>query len=162
MPKTTEEKAAYMKEYRKKNKERIAAKQKEYNIKNREKLAEKRKIYIEEHKGGIKEYNKKTSAKRAEYYQEHKEEIAEKKKEYSKTPAGKKTGIISKWKYRGIKSDNYDTLYDNYLKSTNCEECGIPYGKKGDGTRSVRCCDHDHSTGLFRNFLCASCNIKRG
>ena len=125
-------------------KEQRAAKKKEYRNKNKEKLA----------------------AKHKEYYQNNKEKIAtrnkEYMKEYSKTPARKKSNAIADWKRKGIKSDNYDILYDNYLKSTNCEECGIPYGKKGDGTGTWKCCDHSHVTGLFRNFLCQKCNIQRG
>jgi len=52
-------------------------------------------------------------------------------------------------------------LYNNYLSETHCDFCRIEFGKKGDGTGTFKCCDHDHETGLFRNFLCNLCNIKR-
>lgn len=104
----------------------------------------------------------KRKEQRKEHYQNNKEKIIEQNKIYNQTPNGKKSIIIKSWKHRGIKSDNYDTLYDNYLKSTNCEECGIPFGKRGDGSGLFKCCDHDHETGEFRNFLCNTCNLKRG
>jgi len=131
-----EDEKAYKKRYYKENKEKIQIK----NEENKEAISEKHK----------------------QYYQKNKEHINEKYKEWSKTPSGIKSMNIRNWKRKGIKSDNYDILYDNYLKAKNCEECGIPFGKYGDGSGTFKCCDHSHLTGLFRNFLCHSCNIKRG
>ena len=100
-----------------------------------------------------------------EYYLKHNEErkkyLAEYNREYRKTPNGKKSQIIKGWKRQGIKSDNYDMLYNNYLSETHCDLCRIKFGKKGDGTGTFKCCDHDHETGLFRNFLCSICNLRR-
>lgn len=69
-----------------------------------------------------------------------------------------KRTIISNWKHRGVNSENIDLLYLLYLESENCENCGIKYGKIGDGSNSWKCLDHNHKTGLFRNFLCNKCN----
>ena len=79
-----------------------------------------------------------TKEKRAEYMKEYREKNKDKVKkqsdEYKKTPKGKKTSGIYNWKRRGLIHDDYDALYDNYLKAENCEECGVPFGIMGDGS----------------------------
>ena len=134
------DKKAYMKEYRAKNKEKIKEYQKEWREKN-------------------KEYDK-------EWREKNKEKIKEKRKEYNKeyvkTPNGKKKITICSWKEIGLISEDYDSLYQKYIESKNCEECGCEYGKYKDGSGKWRCMDHCHITGVFRNFLCNRCNIRRG
>jgi len=67
---------------------------------------------------------------------------------------------ISRWKNQGLR-DDFELVYDRYVNSTNCENCKIKYGKKGDGTGTFKCMDHDHSKlqNNFRNILCSSCNL---
>jgi len=105
---------------------------------------------------------KKILEKGKEWYQKNKQKRSEKGKKYNKTEKGKKVKTISSWKLRGLKCEDYDSLYCHFINSENCDECGIIYGEKGDGTGSFKCMDHDHQTGLFRNFLCQQCNLKRG
>jgi len=166
MPKTKEERAAYKKEWYERNKERLAARQKEYNAENKEKIAARSKEYYAENK-------EKIAAKRKEYEAENKEKIAAKQKEYRaknkekfaakrKTPAGIKSRVIREWKRLGLIYDDTDSLYCHYLNATHCDECGIEFGKKGDGSGTFKCMDHCHHTGAFRNFLCNPCNLKRG
>ena len=133
----------YMREYREKNREKIKEQKKEYMREYREKNREKER---EQKKG---------------YYQANKEKIKEKCKAYYESPTGNKVSTIRSWKRLGLICDDYDDLYDRYVASTNCEECNIEYGNFRDGTLKWKCMDHDHTTGLFRNFLCCSCNIKR-
>jgi hypothetical protein len=145
MPKDRKE---YMREYRKKNKEKIKEQNREYMIeyreKNRERIKEQKKEYREANKDKIKAY-----------YHANKEKI----NEYKKTPNGKKTNTISHWIGRGLICDDIDGLYDSYLDAKNCDLCKVEFGSKGIGSR--RCMDHDHETGLFRNFLCSTCNLQR-
>lgn len=143
MPTTKEEKAAYNREYYRKNKERIKKQSREYYDKNKEERNEYNKEY--------REANKDKIAKRMkEYFKEH-----------SKTPQWIKSNLISTWKFRGLVCDDYDDLYDKYLASTNCEECAVEYGEFGCGEGTWKCMDHDHVTGEFRNFICCKCNLKR-
>ena len=123
------------------SKEQKAIYMKEYREKNRDKLRKKGKEYQESHKDEIKEYYE----------------------EYLQTPQGKKKRTISDWKTKkGLVCEDYDSLYCHYLNAENCDNCNVTFGVKGDGSWSWKCMDHDHSSGLFRNFLCNRCNILRG
>ena len=72
---------------------------------------------------------------------------------YNQSDKGKKTNRIGSWKHRGLVSDNYDKIYDRYINSNNCELCKCEYTNK-----NVRCLDHCHNTGKFRNIVCHNCN----
>jgi len=124
-----------------------------------EEKRERKNIYNKKYRDKNK---KKILEKGKKYREKNKDKIADKMKEYDQTPAGKKTKAISNWKRIGLICEDYDSLYCHYLNSENCEECNVRFGEKGDGTGTFRCMDHDHDTGLFRNFLCHQCNVKRG
>ena len=64
-----------------------------------------------------------------------------------------KRQMIYNWKRNGLIYDNYNELYEIYIKAMNCQHCNIEFSKSND-----RCMDHDHSTGLFRSIVCRSCN----
>jgi len=103
-----------------------------------------------------KEYEK-------QYYQKNKERIKAREKEYNQSPAGIKKGLINSWKRAGlIETDyyTYDELYEAYLCCSECEECGVTL-TTGNKAPNRKCLDHDHTTGIFRNILCNSCNVKR-
>lgn len=147
-----EKKAEYDKEYRENNKEKQAEYMREWKKNNREKQALTGKKYYQKNREKIVEQKK-------EYRLKNKEAIAERAKERRKTDKSKKCSRISYWKHKGLICDDYEKLYDDYLLSTNCENCDVEFDK--DVGMNKRCMDHDHKTGLFRNFLCCSCNLKR-
>ena len=134
-----------------------AAYQKQY----REKHKERAKEYREKHKGERKEYYKEYRENNKEkikgYYENNKEQI----KEYRQTEVGKKSWRISGWKRYGVISEDFESLYEYYINSKNCEECNVVLTEDKRNTPTTRCLDHDHDTGLFRNVLCNSCNLKR-
>tara|TARA_R110001606_G_scaffold153012_1_gene293933 strand:- start:167 stop:502 length:336 start_codon:yes stop_codon:yes gene_type:complete len=107
----------------------------------------------------------KDKQKYKEWCQKNKEKLNKKSREYSKeyrkTDKGKKLAIIRKWKHRGVISNDYDSLYNYYLSINNCEECNIELTRDNVRTKTTKCLDHDHDTGLFRNILCHTCNVKR-
>ena len=77
-------------------------------------------------------------------------------KKYSKTSNGRKIITISSWKRSGLidsDNDNYQNRYEAYIATTHCDVCYIEFKDSFD-----RCLDHHHETGLFRQFLCRTCN----
>ena len=124
-----ERKRIYDKEYRKQNKEKIQEYGKEWRVKNREK--------------NIERVNK----WRLENPQKHKQYLIDNAHIY----------VISRWKNRGLISDDYKALYDDFINATHCQVCDKLFDK--ENKMNYKCMDHDHDTGLFRCFACFDCNI---
>jgi hypothetical protein len=60
---------------------------------------------------------------------------------------------IGDWKRYGLIYDDYNELYEVYIKTMNCQHCEKEFKNSRD-----RCMDHDHDTGLFRKIVCRACN----
>ena len=76
---------------------------------------------------------------------------------FIKTKTGKMVSKINDWKQSGLIMDNYEdyiTIYYHWLASTNCEKCNKEYTEK-----NIKCMDHNHNTGEYRNILCFKCNL---
>tara|TARA_R110000765_G_scaffold376691_3_gene467423 strand:- start:2679 stop:3086 length:408 start_codon:yes stop_codon:yes gene_type:complete len=131
--KTKEEKSEYNKQYRINNKEKLSKLYKEWYIKNRDQTLKKK-----------AEYNRETNFKNI--------------KKYRETAKGKKNYRIQNWRKSGLIGD-YEMIYRIYLSTKFCDECGFELNT-GDN-RKVKCMDHHHASGIFRNILCCSCNTKR-
>jgi hypothetical protein len=127
-----------------KTKEERAAYNKEYRAKNKDKLYEYTKAYQAENKEDI-------SAQKKEYQQQNKEKI----KEYNQSPQGKKSLKMNDWKRRGMDDDNQFIFDHYYLHETHCWVCKHEFCNK-----NWKCCDHDHTTGEFRQVLCHKCNVQ--
>ena len=119
-------------------------KKREWYEKNKQRLLEKQKEYYENNKEKIKQYKKEYAKSES-----GKETI----KNYFKSPQGRKSKLIGEWKYSGVIHDNFDELYEKYIRTTNCEVCNK------DLSTTKKCLDHDHDTGKFRYVLCNGCNI---
>tara|TARA_R110000803_G_C11700393_1_gene285370 strand:+ start:27 stop:476 length:450 start_codon:yes stop_codon:yes gene_type:complete len=121
-----------------------------YREKNKEKLKQKQ-----------KEYQQKISKEKRKQYNENTKEY---QKQYNQSSKGKKIRKISHWKSRGIITDNYDQLYNHYLKTAYCDACRVKLTYDRYNTATTKVVDHDHKitdAPNFRNILCHICNIKR-
>jgi hypothetical protein len=140
------------------NKIKVKNQKKEYNKNNKEKVKQLRKVTsrrdYEKHKERKIKYQK-------EYYKKNKETIDSYKKVYGQTYEGKKRSTKNSWRRYGLNMENFDEIYERYLKTTNCDNCNILLTQSRFATSTTRCMDHDHTTGIFRNILCQACNVKR-
>ena len=107
----------------------------------------------EERKAWQKKYYEENKKVRAEYQIKYREENPEKVFE---------SNTKNNWKHSGLICEDIDSLFCHYMNAKNCDECGVEFGDKGDGSGTFKCMDHSHITGKFRNFLCITCNRRRG
>tara|TARA_R110002126_G_scaffold40007_1_gene117958 strand:+ start:319 stop:891 length:573 start_codon:yes stop_codon:yes gene_type:complete len=167
MPQTKEEKKQYQKEYREKNKEILSQKQKEHRKNNIELYRQKDKEDYQKRKNTLnhKEYQENNKDKKRErdklYYQKNKDKKNQQRKEWSQTEQGKKLCKITDWKSQGIKSSNFDLVYERYINTNYCEVCNIELTHGRYNTKTTRCLDHQHASGEIRNILCHHCNTQR-
>ena len=136
---------------------------KEQNERHKERCKKYHQDHKEEHKERCK----------ANYYKNHEENLQIRAawrqdedyklmmERYRKSEAGKKSARISNWKKMGLKSDDYNLVYDDWKSATHCEECNIEL-IEGNTGKNKKVLDHDHNTGLSRAVICNSCNIIRG
>ena len=134
------------------NQEKIKATNAEYRKNNKEKIKLAHQKYKDNNKEKIRERN-------AEYRKNNKEKIKLAQQKFAKSKKGIKSVTIKNWKARKVVCDDFDELYNRYCLAEYCDECNVYFDK--EITKFRKCLDHDHKTGLFRNFLCHSCNVKR-
>ena len=119
-------------------------------LKNKDKHAEYCKRWEEDHKDRRREQHK-------EWYENNREEILAKNKQWYKTEQGIKSQRIKNWKQKGIIHDDFDTVYDNYINTKECDVCKVEL-TEGRG-KNCRNLDHYHETGKIRGIICKKCNV---
>jgi len=115
------------------------------------KIEQDKKNYYDNHEKRLKYEKEKRNT------EEHKKYM----KEFRASDAGKKSARITRMKRLGIVSDDYEALYERFKNTTHCEDCNIELVGGNNGANR-KCTDHDHKTGVFRNIVCHTCNMRRG
>ena len=103
-------------------------------------------------------WRKENSEKVNESAKKYRENNPEKIKEKNKSCKSK---TLCDWKHRGLIHDNIEELYEKYINTWECENCGIEL-VTGPRVSNSKCMDHCHKSKKFRNILCHNCNIQRG
>ena len=138
-------------ENKEKNKEKIKARQKAYNEKPENKAKKK---------ASNKAYTDKPENKEKKKATRDKPENKAKKKAKLQTPEGIKSQKISVWKSEKIISNDWNSTFDWFMNTKNCEKCDVVL-ESGKGKHL----DHDHSITdgpNTRAVLCMPCNIHEG
>ena len=94
------------------------------------------------------------------WYDDNKEKKTERQKQYYLDHP--KIFTIKRWKQQGIivEDDDWEGLYQYFIKETNCWICNKVYNK--DINMDRRCLDHDHNLldePNVRYICCNYCNI---
>ena len=112
--------------------------------------AEINKRYRERHPERYLEQQKK-------YREANRKKLQKADEEYRKTPAGIKSVLKRKWKFRGLDMQYFEQAYKQYTEGTHCEICLVEYdGKNGSRRKNM---EHCHDTGKFYGICCWHCNI---
>jgi hypothetical protein len=113
-----------------------------------------------------KKYYENNTEKKKEYAKQYNQTLEGKisAQKWRKSHGGKKSKRINQWKRQGIITDDYDALYNHYLRTSYCDACRVELTYDRYPTATTKVVDHDHSitdAPNFRNILCNSCNVKR-
>tara|TARA_R110000765_G_scaffold301851_1_gene396213 strand:+ start:68 stop:646 length:579 start_codon:yes stop_codon:yes gene_type:complete len=136
----------YIKKYAKEHPEATMKSKKKWREANREYSRNYAKKYYAENKA-----NYKTK------YEENKEDLSKKARDYHKTEKGKRLHTISYWKRRKIIHDDYNQLYKDWIASTVCNKCDMPYVERSEGGGSYKCIAKQFGTDNFDSICCFKC-----
>lgn len=117
--------------------------------KNKQRILDERKKYYDDNKDKILTQQK-------NYKEKNKDKIID----YQKTEVRKKSNRVAKWKITGVKIDDFDALYERFINTKFCELCSVELTEDKRTKKTTRCLDHCHVSGLVRNIVCHSCNVK--
>lgn len=145
---TKEEKSAYHKAWRERNKDKIKADKKAYHEANKDKIKAKDREYYKANAEKIKN-------KQKDYYKVNKDKV----KQYIQTYSRSNPDVQRKTQYKrkfGITLEDYDKMLVEQK-----EKCCICDKHQSELNKLLHV-DHDHKSGKIRWLLCGDCNLALG
>jgi len=97
-------------------------------------------------------YNKEQQ-KRADDKRKDSPERKEYKKQLQKQPHSIKTRVIRVWKQRGVISNDYNKLYNDYLTTKECQRCEVIMEGRGENKKCLHYCAE------LNDFKIIVCNV---
>ncbi len=91
----------------------------------------------------------------------YKDKYNDAKVKYRQTEKGKMMSLKDAWIRKGLKQD-WKPIWEIYKNCNNCQICDLEFNQILGVGRSNKCMDHNHTTGMFRNVICCSCNVFLG
>ena len=100
----------------------------------------------------------KLKAQTREYRKNNLEKLTKRERAFHKTRINKFDYRVKTWMGQGIKSQEWENVFQRYTSTMMCDCCGVDFEGKGKFKKSL---DHDHLSGEVRNIICHDCNVKR-
>jgi hypothetical protein len=130
---------------------------KAYREANKARIAARKKVWYERNKEAQR-------ARSAQYRLDNPERAAAATAAWREAnpEAYRRAYTIRNWRAKGVVSDDFGALYNRYVTTEACEDCGVTLtAQKGDGQGTFRVLDHCHDTGETRGIVCSGCNNRR-
>ena len=69
--------------------------------------------------------------------------------------------ICNIWKCSGVKNDDFNNLYKNFIDTKCCDKCNVKLSKGYYVCEKQRCLNYNKKTGEVIGVICLKCNVNK-